>query len=108
MIKAMSLWIKENVGSDTPLYFSAFTPQYKLTGLPPTPVKTLEDAQKIAKEVGLNYVYIGNVYGHTGESTYCPKCGKTIVKRQGFNTLEVDLIDGKCKYCGYKIAGVWK
>lgn len=108
MIKAMCLWIKENAGPDTPLYFSAFTPQYKLTGLPPTPVKTLEDAQKIAKEAGLHYVYIGNVYGHTGESTYCPKCGKLIIKRQGFDTLEVDLIDGKCKYCGYKIAGVWK
>jgi len=108
MIRAMCLWIKKNVGPDTPLYFSAFTPQYKLTGLPPTPVKTLEDAQNIAKAVGLHYAYIGNVYGHAGESTICPKCKKTIITRQGFNTLEVDLIDGKCKYCGYKIAGVWK
>ena len=108
MIRAMCLWIKKNVGADTPLYFSAFTPQYKLTGLPPTPVKTLEDAQKIAKEVGLHYAYIGNVYGHAGESTICPKCKKVIITRQGFNTLEVDLVDGKCKYCGYRIAGVWK
>jgi len=108
MIRAMCVWIKKNVGADTPLYFSAFTPQYKLTGLPPTPVKTLEDAQKIAKESGLHYAYIGNVYGHAGESTVCPKCRKVIIIRQGFNTLEVDLVDGKCKYCGYKIAGVWK
>jgi pyruvate formate lyase activating enzyme len=108
MIKDMCAWIKENVGADTPLYFSAFTPQYKLTGLPPTPLKTLEDASVIAKAAGLKYVYIGNVYGNAGESTYCPKCGKVVVKRMGFDTLEVDLIDGKCKYCGYKIAGVWK
>jgi len=108
MIRAMCLWIKKNVGADTPLYFSAFTPMYKLTGLPPTPVETLEGAQKIAKDAGLHYAYIGNVYGHTGESTYCPKCGKLVVKRKGFDTLEVDLIDGKCKYCGYKIAGVWQ
>jgi pyruvate formate lyase activating enzyme len=108
MIKDMCEWIKENVGADTPLYFSAFTPQYKLTGLPPTPLKTLEDASVIAKAAGLKYVYIGNVYGNAGESTYCPKCGKVVVKRTGFDTLEVDLIDGKCKYCGYKIAGVWK
>jgi pyruvate formate lyase activating enzyme len=108
MIRDMCVWIRKNVGADTPLYFSAFTPQYKLTGLPPTPVKTLEDAQKIAKEAGLHYAYIGNVYGHAGESTICPKCNKVIITRQGFNTLEVDLVGGKCKYCGYKIAGVWK
>jgi len=108
MIGNMCAWIKENVGADTPLYFSAFTPQYRLTGLPPTPVKTLEDAAELAKKEGLHYVYIGNVYGHAGESTYCPKCGKLVVKRQGFDTLGVDLIDGKCKYCGYKIAGVWQ
>jgi pyruvate formate lyase activating enzyme len=108
MIRAMCVWIKKNVGADTPVYFSAFTPQYKLTSLPPTPVKTLEDAAKIAKSAGLRYVYIGNVYGHAGESTYCPHCGKLIVKRMGFDTLEIDLVDGKCKYCGYKIAGVWE
>jgi pyruvate formate lyase activating enzyme len=108
MIKAMCSWIKENIGAETPLYFSAFTPQYKLTGLPPTPLKTLEDASTIAKDTGLKYVYIGNIYGNAGESTYCPKCGKLIIKRKGFDTLEVDLKDGKCKYCGYKIAGVWK
>jgi pyruvate formate lyase activating enzyme len=108
MIRSMCVWIKDNLGTDTPLYFSAFTPQYKMTGIPPTPVKTLEEARDIAKSVGLKYVYIGNVYGHIGESTFCPKCGKIVVKRKGFDTLEVNLIDGKCKYCGYKIAGVWK
>ncbi len=108
MIKAMCAWIKENVGPDVPLYFSAFTPLYKLTDVPPTPEKTLEDAYKIAKDEGLNYVYIGNVYGNAGQSTYCPKCGKLIVERKGFDTLKVDLVDGKCKYCGYPIAGIWK
>ena len=108
MIKDMCEWIKVNVGEDTPLYFSAFTPQYKLTGVPPTPLKTLEDASAIAKAAGLHYVYIGNVYGNAGESTYCPKCGKMVVKRRGFDTLEVVLWNGKCEYCGYKIAGVWK
>jgi pyruvate formate lyase activating enzyme len=108
MIKAMSVWIRDNAGADTPLYFSAFNPMYKLTSVPPTPVETLEKARKIARDAGLHYVYIGNVYGNAGESTYCPNCGKLLVKRQGFDTLQVDVIDGKCKYCGYKIAGVWK
>jgi pyruvate formate lyase activating enzyme len=108
MIKAMSEWIRDNAGTDTPLYFSAFTPLYKLTSVPPTPVETLEKARKIAQDAGLHYVYIGNVYGNAGESTYCPNCGKLLVKRQGFDTLEVNIIDGKCRYCGQKIAGVWK
>ncbi len=108
MIGKMCAWLKDNVGSDTPIYFSAFTPQYRLTSLPPTPVKTLEEAQRIARACGLNYAYIGNVYGHIGESTFCPGCGKLVVKRKGFDTLETHLVDGKCEYCGYKIAGVWK
>jgi len=108
MIKEMSEWIRDNVGTDTPLYFSAFTPLYKLTSVPPTPVETLENARKIAQDAGLHYVYVGNVYGNAGESTYCPNCGKLLVKRQGFDTLEVNIVDGKCKYCGQKIAGVWK
>lgn len=108
MIRSMCVWIRKNAGPDTPLYFSAFTPQYRLTGLPPTPVKTLEEAAKIAKSAGLRYVYIGNVFGHAGESTYCPRCGKLVVKRVGFDTLDINIVKGKCKYCGYKIAGVWE
>ena len=74
--------------------FPLFVPQYRLTSVPPTPVKTLEDCQAIAKAEGLHYVYIGNVYGHIGANTYCPKCGKLIVKRQGFDTLENDIVSG--------------
>lgn len=107
-IREMCRWIKENVGSDVPLYFSAFYPQYKLQNVPPTPVETLEKAYAIAREEGLNYVYIGNVFGHVKEHTYCPKCGKIVIKRLGFGIEENNLVDGKCRFCGYPIAGVWK
>ncbi|MDD5593802.1 MAG: AmmeMemoRadiSam system radical SAM enzyme [Candidatus Margulisbacteria bacterium] len=107
MIRRMSLWIKDNLGPDVPLYFSAFTPMYKLTGLPPTPVQTLEQAAKIAKEAGLHYVYIGNVYGHAGENTICPACGKVLIEREGYTIRQMNLTEGRCKFCGYKIAGVW-
>jgi len=108
MIRDMCKWIKNELGTDVPLYFGAFHPNYKLKNVPPTPVKTLEMAHKIAKEEGLKYVYIGNVYGHFGEDTYCPKCGKTVIKREGYKIVENDLVDGKCKFCGEEIAGVWK
>ena len=107
MIRQMARWIKTNLGSDVPLYFSAFYPQYRLQNLPPTPVKTLELAYKIAREEGLNYVYIGNVFGHVKGDTYCPKCERLLIKRSGFSVEVNNIVDGKCRFCGQPIAGVW-
>ena len=107
-IKKMCLWIKENLGPGTPVHFSRFYPKYKMLHLPSTPVKTLEKAVEIAKKAGLKYVYIGNVPGHKFENTYCPKCGKILIKRIGFTVIENNIVNGKCKFCGEKIEGVWK
>ena len=106
-IKKMCLWIKENLGDDVPLHFSRFMPSFRLQNLPPTPVEKLEEAYAIACRIGLKYVYIGNVPGHPRESTYCPKCKKLIVKRVGYRVLENNIQDGKCKFCGYGISGIW-
>jgi pyruvate formate lyase activating enzyme len=106
-IKEMSVWIRSNLGKETPVHFSRFWPQYKLTNLSPTPVSTLEMAREIAMKSGLEYVYIGNVGGHKAESTYCPKCGKMVLQRSGYSVLENNMLIGDCKFCGYPIAGVW-
>lgn len=107
-IRQMCVWIRENLGVDVPLHFSRFYPMYKLKNLPPTPVKTLEEARRIAQEEGLQYVYIGNVYGHSAENTLCPKDKKTLVVRVGHNIIENNLAGGRCKFCGEEIAGIWK
>ncbi len=107
---AMVLWIKKNLGLNVPIFFSRFSPNYKLKNIPVTPLKTLERARDIALKEGLNFVYIGNFSGHPGESTYCPKCKKMLIKRHGYVILG-DLVSqngGKCPYCGAKIPGVWK
>ncbi len=106
-ITRMCKWIYDNLGPDTPLFFSRFTPQYKLGNLPATPIETLEKARKIAMEAGLKYVYIGNVPGHPGESTYCPGCGKILIHRYGYEILENNIKNGKCIFCGKKIPGIW-
>lgn len=106
-IKEMCVWIKENLGDEVPVHFSRFMPEYKLSNLPPTPVEKLQEAYQIAKSLGLKYVYIGNVPGHPGENTYCPNCGKIIVKRIGYQILENNIQTDKCKFCGYRIAGRW-
>jgi pyruvate formate lyase activating enzyme len=68
----------------------------------------LEEACQIAKDIGLKYVYIGNVPGHPGEDTYCPNCKKILIDRIGYEILENNIKAGKCKFCGYKIAGIWE
>jgi len=106
-IRKMCVWIKKTVGVDVPLHFSRFYPMYKLKNLPLTPEDTLNKARDIALQTGLHYVYIGNIPGSLSENTYCPNCGKLVIGRIGYFVRENDVIDGKCKFCGYKIAGLW-
>ena len=106
-IRNMCRWIRDEVGKDTPLHLSRFYPTYKLNNLSPTPIKTLEEARKAAMEEGLQYVYIGNVAGHEGENTYCPRDGKILIRRIGYQILENNIVNGKCKFCGLDIPGVW-
>ncbi|MEM7816431.1 MAG: AmmeMemoRadiSam system radical SAM enzyme [Candidatus Aenigmatarchaeota archaeon] len=108
IIEKMCIWIKNNLGEDVPLHFSRFYPQYLFKNLPPTPTETLRKAKKIATDIGLNYVYIGNVWGE-GEDTYCPFDGKLLIRRFGFSIEEYNLKEnGICKFCGNRIAGRWK
>jgi len=62
-IANMTAWIKENLGSDIPLHFSRFFPNYQLTDIPATPAETLDMAYNIARSNGLKFVYVGNLPG---------------------------------------------
>jgi pyruvate formate lyase activating enzyme len=106
-IRKMSRWLKNEIGPDYPIHFSRFHPMYLIKNLPPTPVSTLEKLRDIALEEGLHYVYVGNVPGHPGESTYCPNCGKLIIERYGYTVKKKGLSGNKCQYCGQTIPGVW-
>jgi len=107
-VRAMCRWIKNELGPDVPLHFTRFWPLYKLKSLPPTPVATLEQARKTALEEGLSFVYIGNVPGHPGEHTSCPKCGAMLIQRLGYRVEVQNLKDGRCRQCGRVIPGIWK
>ncbi len=62
----------------------------------------------IAKDVGLDYVYIGNVHGHPTESTFCPTCGRVMIKRYGYSVQEYNLQPGGyCPFDGTRIPGIW-
>lgn len=105
-IRDLVRWVRENLGKDTPLHFLRFHPQHLLRNLPPTPVSTLERAWEVAKEEGMDYVYLGNVPGHETEDTKCPHCQKGIIIRDGYYLRELFVSDdGTCKFCGGKISG---
>jgi len=107
-IRKMARWIKENLGADTPLHFSRFFPKYKLTARSPPPPATLDAARTVAQKEGLSFVYVGNVSTEEGEDTFCPKCGKRLIERNGFSIDAFRLKGGKCPECGEKIYGRWQ
>jgi pyruvate formate lyase activating enzyme len=106
--RELAQWIKNNLGTDTPLHFSRFYPQYLLKNLPPTPQKTLETAYDICRSEGLEYVYLGNLPGHPAESTYCPACGKILIERSGYRIGQINLNGNKCRFCNHLIPGIFK
>ncbi|MBT8406397.1 MAG: AmmeMemoRadiSam system radical SAM enzyme, partial [Deltaproteobacteria bacterium] len=106
-VAAMCKWIKNELGPDVPLHFSRFYPLYKLKSLPPTPVSTLERARNRALQEGLHFVYIGNVPGHPGEHTTCPKCGTRLIRRRGYRVNVLHLKEGRCDHCGQPVPGIW-
>lgn len=103
-ITKLALWIKENLGEDTPFHLLRFHPDYKLTDIPSTPIQTLEKAYAAARNAGLNFVYIGNVPGHPAENTYCPSCNELLIKRFSFAITRWNLTkDMRCPVCGREI-----
>lgn len=109
MIRRMAKWIRDELGEGTPLHFSRFHPMYRMRNLPPTSGEILDLARREALDVGLKYVYIGNLPGHEGNSTYCPNDGSLLIKRDGFWISEYNLLaDGRCPVCSEKVPGVWQ
>ncbi len=98
-LEGIAIWIYENLGEDTPWHVTRFIPYLQLSHLSPTPVATLEKAQRIGKEAGLKFVYLGNVPGHELENTYCPKCNKLLIRRLNYAILEYHIKRGECSYC---------
>ncbi|MCI4337371.1 MAG: AmmeMemoRadiSam system radical SAM enzyme, partial [Thermoplasmata archaeon] len=91
-------------GPSTPFHLLRWHPDSRMLDLPVTPIKTLEALHAIAKEEELEYVYLGNVWGHKLEHTYCPACGVMAVRRYGFTIQDWALGPGNCcRSCGHSI-----
>ena len=100
----LARFILDNLGDEVPLHFTSFHPDFKLTHLPRTPQGAIEAAREEAMKAGLKYVYVGNVLSDEGSTTFCPSCGKPVIRRSWHTVEEYHLEDGCCP-CGRKIAG---
>jgi pyruvate formate lyase activating enzyme len=101
--EALIRWIVENLGPDTPVHFTRFHPDYRMQDRGATPVQVLERIYRQARDLGLNYPYLGNVYLHRLESTYCPVCGALLIERHGFSSTMRNVSDHHCTSCGKEI-----
>jgi pyruvate formate lyase activating enzyme len=90
-----------------PWHISRFHPTYRMLDRPVTPLESIQRACRIGLEIGLRYVYSGNVPGEERESTFCYSCGARLIHRWGFQVAGNRLVDGKCPECGVVIDGVW-
>ncbi|MEI6634867.1 MAG: AmmeMemoRadiSam system radical SAM enzyme [Chlamydiota bacterium] len=106
-ITGLCRWMKNELGPGVPVHFTRYHPTYKIRNLPPTPVATLDRAREIGMKEGLQFVYLGNVPGHPGENTWCPKCKKALITRVSYHIDTSGMKDGACRYCRCPIPGVW-
>ena len=105
----MTSWVADRLGPDVPMHFTAFHPDWKMTGIPPTPPATLMRARRIARANGIRYAYTGNVHDKDGGSTYCHECGERLIGRDWYVLSEWNIGgNGACRNCGTLPAGVFE
>lgn len=107
-LKRMVDWLLDAVGSDVPVHFTAFHPDFRMQDLPRTPHETLIAAYDLARSAGLNYVYIGNVHDVTRQSTYCSSCQQLLIERDWHQLGRYRLSDNRCAHCNATIPGVFE
>ncbi len=64
-------------------------------------------AYQIGKKVGLNYIYVGNIYDPKRSATYCPQCNNLLIKRDNYQGEVVGMKNNYCLKCDYKIYGCY-
>ncbi len=104
-LRALTRWIVETLGPETPWHVSRFFPAFRMQDVPPTPLTTLQRAAEIGREAGLLHVYVGNAPLLALEDTLCPGCGEVLIARRGYSCrVHLDR-DGRCPKCSRPLAG---
>ncbi len=104
-LRALSEWVKNELGPNIPVHFSAFHPDYRMTGVAHTSKQTCQQAREIALASGLSHVYTGNVDDSAGQSSYCAGCHKLLLARRGYEIETRHFAAGGCRVCGLALVG---
>jgi len=105
-LQRLAEFLVRQAGPDVPWHISRFHPQYKYLDAHATSLKSLREAERIGKEAGLRYVYLGNVPGSSSESTFCYECDRVLIERTGYRIKANHIKNSQCPDCGAAIAGV--
>lgn len=104
-LRELAEFIYSELGPDTPWHLSRFYPQYKKTNTPPTEENILYQTKRMGEDIGLIYIYVGNLYGR--DNTMCKSCGNVLISRSGYTSVISGITpEGKCRHCGTSVAGV--
>ncbi len=108
MLRSLAEFIYNHLGSEVPWHINNFSASisWKMKDLPDTPPSAMNKAYEIGKDVGLKFVYAGNVGSGQKQNTYCPECGELIIKRTGYN-IQIPNSASVCPACSHPIPGVF-
>ena len=107
-IRSLCRWIRDELGEQTPLHFTAAHPAYQLPDLNSTPAATLQRARAIGLKEGLWHVYTGNINDPEGSITICHVCQTKLLFRSGMRLDSSILLPGGiCPNCTSRPAGVF-
>jgi pyruvate formate lyase activating enzyme len=96
------------IDPEIPWHVSRFFPQYQLNDLPITPSENILQSLALASEMGLRFVYGGNLNDDRSSDTFCPECRHRLIQRHGYQVQITGLINGVCGNCRRPVPGVWQ
>ncbi|SDT45633.1 AmmeMemoRadiSam system radical SAM enzyme [Actinoplanes derwentensis] len=96
------------IDRDIPWHLARFSPDYRLTGQPPTSPEALARAVDVGRDAGLRYVYVERALGAPGRHTSCLTCGHVLIERDVWALAGMTLTDGACPECGAGVPGIWR
>jgi pyruvate formate lyase activating enzyme len=100
--ETMCQWIANEMGNGTVLHLSRYFPRFELDQYP-TPAEVLFELYDIAKSY-LKHVYIGNMATELHSNTFCPNCGKAVIKRTYYHINKKGLdSSGNCTSCKFSV-----
>ena len=95
--------LMDYLGPDTPIHINRYYPANRWRE-PPTRIQLLESIARKARDMGFDFVYIGNTGIPEHEETRCPRCGKVLVTRVNYRVISYNIAnDKRCPRCGYRI-----